>query len=167
MKKTLLVILCSLSASFAAPVAADPAFVEMQEEGDCGFGWLVLEEILPGFLPNFISHPGDSGILVDTNSEAGIITFTCRGTIDFGYPAPEGSWNLFAPSVPLPVDATLATPEEVCALTGICPHGRGGAMVITGAGTGLTCPVAGLETYDWRQVVSPSGKTVITCHFIE
>ena len=167
MKKTLLVILCSLSASFAAPVAADTAFVEMQEEGDCGLGWLILEEILPSFLPNFIFHPGDSGILVDTNSEAGVITFTCRGTIDFGYPAPVGSENLFAPAVPLPVDATLATPEEACALTGICPHGRSGAMTITGAGTGLPCSVGSLETYDWRQVVSPSGKAVITGHFIE
>ncbi len=167
MKKTLLVILCSLSASFAAPVAADPAFVSMPEEGDCGFGWLILEEIPPGFLPNFIFHPGDSGILVNTNSEAGIITFTCRGTIDFGYPAPVGSENLFARPVPLPVDATLATPEEACALTGICPHGGSGAMVITGEGTGLPCSVGGLETYDWRQVVSPSGKAVITCRFIE
>jgi len=167
MKKTLLVILCSFSASLAAPVAADPAFVEMQEEGDCVLGWVIQEEILPAFLPNFIYHPGDSGMLVDTNSEAGIMTFTCRGTIDFGYPAPVGSDNLFAPSVPLPVDATLATPEEVCALTGICPHGRSGAMIITGASTGLPCTVYGIDTYDWRQVISPSGKTVVTCHFIE
>jgi len=169
MKKTLLVILCSLSASFAAPVTADPAFVSMsmREELTCGFGWLILEEILPGFLPNFIFHPGDSGILVNSNSEAGVITFTCRGTIDFGYPAPVGSENFFAPFVPLPVDATLATPEEVCALTGICPHGMSGALLITGADTGLPCNVNSLDTYDWRQVVSPSGKTVITCHFIE
>ena len=167
MKKALLVILCSLSASFAAPVAADPAFVVMQEEGDCGIGWLILEEIPPAFLPSFIFHPGDSGILVNTNSEAGIITFICHGTIDFGYLAPEGSENLFASAVPLPVDATLATPEEACLLTGLCPHGRGGAMIITGASTGLPCSVAGLETYDWRQVVSPNGATVITCRFRE
>jgi len=167
MKKTLLVILCSLSASFAAPVAADPAFVEMNEEGDCNLGWLILEEILPAFLPNFIYHPGDSGIFVDTNGEAGVMTFTCRGTIDFGYPAPVGSDNLFAASVPLPVDATLATPGEVCALTGLCPRGGRGALIITGASTGLPCTVYGLDTYDWRQVVSPSGKTVVTCHFIE
>ena len=167
MKKTLLVILCSLSASFAAPVAAESAFVILPEEGDCGFGWLILEEIPPAFFPNFIFHPGKSGILVNTKSEAGIITFTCRGTIDFGYPAPEGSENFFAPAVPLPVDATLATPEEGCALTGLCPSGGRGAVIITGADTGLPCPVAGLETYDWRQVVSPSGETVITCRFIE
>ena len=168
MKKTLLVILCSLSASLAAPVAADPAFVGMYEEGDCGLGWLILEEIPPAFFPNFIFHPGDSGILVDTNSEAGIITFTCRGTIDFGYPAPEGSDNLFVPDVPLPDETTLATPEEVCTLTGLCPRGGGGAMVITGADTGLPCNFGdGLYTYDWRQVVSPSGETVLKCHFRE
>ena len=167
MKKTLLVILCSLSASFAAPIAADPAFVEMYEEGDCGLGWLILEEIPPDFFPNFIFHSGDSGIVVTTNSEAGIISLTCRGTIDFGYPAPEGSENLIAPSEPLPVDTTLATPGEVCALTGLCPRGGGGAMIVTGADTGLPCTVFGLDTFDWRQVVSPSGKTVITCHFIE
>ena len=169
MKKTLLVILCSLSASFAAPVAADPAFVNMsiREEGFCGIGWLILEDIVPSFYPSFIFHPGDSGILVNTNTEAGIITFTCHGTIDFGYPAPVGSYNLLAPSVPLPVDATLATPEEGCALTGLCPRGGRGAVILTGESTGLPCTVDNLDTYDWRQVVSPSGKAVITCRFIE
>ena len=168
MKKTLLVILCSLSASFAAPVAADPAFVEMQEEGDCFFGWLILEEIPYVGYPNFIYHPADFGIEVDTNSEAGVMSVSCHGTIDFGYPAPEGSDNLFAPWVTLPDDTTLATPEEGCALTGLCPRGRSGATIITGADTGLLCDLGGgLVTFDWRQVVSPSGKTVITCHFIE
>ena len=168
MKKILLVILGSFFASFAAPVTADPAFVGMDGEGDCFLGWLILEEIPPAFFPNFIFHPGDSGITVDTNSEAGIITFTCRGTIDFGYPAPVGSDNLFAPSVPLPVEATLATPEEGCALTGLCPRGGRGAVIITGASTGLTCNLGGgLVTFDWRQVISPSGETVITCHYIE
>jgi len=169
MKKTLLVILCSFSASFAAPVAADPAYVGIYEEGDCNLGWLILEEIPPTFFPNFIYHPGYAGMLV--NSEAGVITFTCRGTIDFGYPAPEGSENLFAASVPLPVDTTLATPGEVCALTGLCPRGGGGAMIITGASTGLPCTLIGSngnrDTYDWRQVISPSGETVVKCHFIE
>jgi hypothetical protein len=168
MKKTLIVILCSLSASFAAPVAADPAFVGMYGEGDCLLGWGILEEIPPAFFPNFIFHPGDSGIVVDTNSEAGIISLTCRGTIDFGYPAPEGSENLFLRDVPLPDYTTLATPGEVCTLTDLCPSGGRGALVLTGADTGLPCTLGGvLETFDWRQVVSPSGETVITCHFIE
>lgn len=168
MKKTLLVMLCSLSASFAAPVAADPAFVSMYGEGDCVFGWLILEEIPPDFLPNFIFHPADFGIEVDTNSEAGVMSVTCRGTIDFGYPAPEGSENLFAPGVPLPDDTTLATPEEACTLTGLCPRGGRGALILTGASTELPCDLGGdLGTFDWRQVVSPSGETVITCHFRE
>ena len=168
MKKTLLVILCSLSASLAAPVAADPAFVSMYGEGDCFFGWLILEEIPYVGYPNFIYHPADFGIEVDTNSEAGVMKVTCRGTIDFGSPAPEGSENLFVPVLPLPDDTTLATPGEVCTLTGLCPRGGRGAMVITGADTGLTCDLGGdLGTFDWRQVVSPSGETVITCHFRE
>ena len=166
MKKTLLVILCSFSASFAAPVAADPAFVIMYGEGDCVFGWLILEEIPPDFLPNFIFHPADFGIEVDTNSEAGVISTTCHGTIGFGDPAPEGSVNLFAPGVPLPDDTTLATPGEACALTGLCPRGGRGALILTGADTGLTCNI-GLGTFDWTQVISPSGKTVISCHFRE
>jgi hypothetical protein len=168
MKKTLLVILCSLSASLAAPVAADPAFVSMSGEGDCFFGWLILEEIPLAGYPNFIFHPADFGIEVDTNSEAGVMSTTCRGTIDFGYPAPEGSENVFVPFVPLPDDTTLATPGEACTLTGICPHGRRGAVIFTGADTGLPCNLGGgIETFDWRQVVSPSGETVITCHFRE
>jgi len=168
MKKTLIVILCSLSASFAAPVAADPAFVTMDEEGECFFGWLILEEIPFIGYPNFIYHPADFGIEVDTNSEAGVISSTCRGTIDFGYPAPEGSDNVFAPWVALPDDTTLATPEEGCALTGLCPRGGRGAVIITGADTGLPCNFGdGLYTYDWRQVVSPSGETVLKCHFRE
>jgi hypothetical protein len=168
MKKTLLVILCSLSASLAAPVAADPAFVSMFGEGDCFFGWLILEEIPFVGYPNFIFHPADFGIDVDTNSEAGVMSTTCRGTIDFGSPAPEGSDNVFVPFVPLPDDTTLATPEEGCALTGLCPRGRRGATIITGADTGLPCTLGGgLDTFDWRQVVSPSGETVITCHFRE
>lgn len=168
MKKTLLVILCSLSASLAAPVAADPAFVSMYGEGDCVFGWLILEEIPLADYPNFIYHPADFGIEVDTNSEAGVMSVTCHGTIDFGYPAPEGSENLFVPWVTLPDDTTLATPGEVCALTGLCPHGGSGAMIITGADTGLPCNLGGVvDTFDWRQVVSPSGKTMITCHFRE
>ena len=41
-------------------------------------------------------------------------------------------------------------------------------MIITGADTGLPCNFGdGLSTFDWRQVVSPSGETVITCHFRE
>ncbi len=171
MKKTLLAILFSFSASLAAPVAADPAFVGMYGEGDCLFGWLILEEIPPAFFPNFILHPGDFGIVVDTNSETGIISFTCRGTIDFGYPAPEGSLNLFAPVVPLPDDTTLATPGEACTLTGLCPSGGRGALILTGAGTGLPCTLftsnGNFDTFDWRQVVSPSGETVIKCHFRE
>ena len=168
MKKTLLAILFSFSASLAAPVAADPAFVIMDGEGDCLFGWLILEEIPPAFLPNFIFHPADFGITVETNSEAGVISVTCHGTIDFGDPAPEGSLNLFAPEVPLPDDTTLATPGQACTLTDLCPRGGGGAMVLTGADTGLTCNLGGgLVTFDWRQVVSPSGETVITCHFRE
>ena len=168
MKKTLLVILCSLSASFAAPVAADPAFVSMYGEGDCLFGWLILEEIPYVGYPNFILHPADFGIEVDTNSEAGVMSVTCHGTIDFGYPAPDGSENLFVPVVPLPDDTTLATAGEACTLTGLCPSGGRGALILTGADTGLTCDLGGgLGTFDWRQVVSPSGETVITCHFRE
>ena len=58
MKKTLLVILCSLSASFAAPVAADPAFVSVYGEGD-----VLLRVANPGgntfhWLPKF--HPPPS-----------------------------------------------------------------------------------------------------------
>jgi hypothetical protein len=140
----------------------------MFEEGDCNPGWLILEEIPVFGYPNFILHAGDFGIEVDTNSKAGVLSITCRGTIDFGYPAPEGSTNLLVPSVPLPDDTTLATPEEGCALTGICPRGRRGATIFTGADTGLPCTFNnGLDTYDWRQVVSPSGETVITCHFRE
>jgi hypothetical protein len=166
MKKTLLAILFSFSASLAAPVAADPAFVIMYGEGDCAPGWAILEEIPPAFFPNFIFHPGDFGIDVDTNSETGIISFTCRGTIDFGYPAPEGSLNLFAPGVPLPDDTTLATPEEACTLTGLC--GGRGAIILTGASTGLTCGLdGGLVTFDWRQVISPFGETLLRCHFRE
>lgn len=168
MKKTLLVILCSLSASFAAPVAADPAFVSVPGEGACSFGWLILEEIPFIGFPNFILHPADFEVTVETNSEAGVISTTCHGTIDFGYPAPENSSNLFAPWVALPDDTTLATPEEGCALTGLCPRGGRGAVIITGADTGLPCNFDdGLSTFDWRQVVSPSGATVITCRFRE
>ena len=73
----------------------------MNEEGDCNLGWLILEEILPAFLPNFIYHPGDSGIFVDTNGEAG------QGNV-----VVDGSRNAYAAHGPVSCFVRVAQKRE-------------------------------------------------------
>lgn len=105
--------------------------------------------------------------IVIANSANGSSNLTCNGQIEFGSTVPGYDPATFAPIG----DVTVSTIAEGCAaLEPVFPdvcRGNGAAIVTTGS-TGTRCNIAaGLTTSKWRAVTSPSGRTVVSCHYPE
>lgn len=165
--------------ALSTPVSAEssPAFVNMRSAGECNFGWMTAEDLVPNVFfgaPNFVHHNGEHGIAVSTHG--GVSHFTCHGTVDYGGPASEGSRNFFFGGPLITTEgepATMASQAQVCA-TGqtlgfgdaFCPpNGESGATIVHGEDVGLTCSFDGSSTLDWTIVAAPSGMTTMSCRF--
>jgi len=97
------------------------------------------------------------------STPGGRINLHCSGVIPYG-----AEMTVTDASTGLPVEATLATFEEMCdevnlAFPGTC-RGKNGAAIITDQPPS-PCVFFGNETFDRFSVYNRNGQAQLTCHF--
>jgi hypothetical protein len=103
---------------------------------------------------------------VEANSANGTASFTCHGTI-----APGDLIQGFDIVTGLPAEATAVETKDACValaafgLGHACRGNNNGAVILNAEFMGGSCNWGSRSTLDWTSVRTPSGKTMLSCHF--
>jgi hypothetical protein len=165
-------IITALTFLTAGPaLAGEGADVDTEADG-CTVGALVFAF---GMVPTLAQVEADGGQGVATPDGSGKLT--CHGRIDHG--ADTIAVVAFLPGPTPNVPVTIMTHEEMCFWLPLLVPGQGcngkeGSIIVHGDDLGIECRdryidndgnVVVRSTFDWTEVLSPSGQATTICHF--